>query len=327
MTLGGNPMAVRLRLLVGVLAASFALAACGGGGGGGTTFIGPGPTPGPAVISIAPTSLSFSGPGAAAQSFTVSSTTAGLPAPAFDSLGCAPVATITGSSPTLPATYTVTPSGNGSCSLVANVGHQAAAIGIVVGGGSAPALSGSTNTITVFVGGTAGSVTITASSGNLVPDTNACAGIAAIGGGGGASPQTFTIAPLAQGSCTLTVVDGASSIAVPITVGANPSGANALFVSPSAVEFASQNAPTQQATLTFSGNAGQVAINEDDCIGNTGKPRIAFVTLTGVAPGSPVTLPASLTVSPYGGAGSPGTCSIVFTSSIATQAVLTVIVH
>jgi len=329
MMLGGNSMAVRLHPLVGVLAASLALAGCGGGSSGGSSSVpGPGPTTPPATISISPSSLSFAGGGSAPQSFTVSSTTAGLPAPAIDSLGCAPVASFAGSATTLPATYTVTPQGNGSCTLVVNVGHQAAALGIVVGGGSGPALTQSTNTITVFMGGTAGTVTVTASSGTLTPDTSACAGIAAIGGNAGASPQTFSIAPLAQGSCTLTIVDGASSVLVPITVNANPAGANALFITPSTLEYASQGAAPQQANLTFSGNVGQVAINEDDCIGNTGKPKIAFLTLTGAAPGAPVSLPQNVTVSPYGGPGSPGTCSIIFTSSLgASQAVLSVIVH
>ncbi|MEA2721969.1 MAG: hypothetical protein QOJ39_3833 [Candidatus Eremiobacteraeota bacterium] len=322
-------MAVRIRSLVGVLAASCALAACGGGGGGGGggSFT-PTPPANPA-ITVSPSSLNFSGGGSAAQTFTVSSNVSGLPAPAIDPIGCAPVATFATASTSLPATYTVTPQGNGSCAVVVRVGSQAATLGVTVGGASGASISASTNAITVFVGGTSGSVTVTASSGTLTPDATACANIAAIGGSGGASPQTFTIAPLGVGSCTLAVVDGASSVLVPITVNANPNGGNALFITPSTLDFASPAASPQQANLTFSGNAGQVSINETDCTGGAGgtsKPKIAFLTLTGVPPGSPVSLPQNVTVTPYGSAS--GSCSIFFTSSTgASQAVLNVIVH
>lgn len=319
-------MAVRIRSLVGVVAVSCALAACGGGGGGGGgTVTPPGPTPAPNSISVSPRTLSFGGPGST-QTFTVTSSGSNLPAPAIDQFGCSPVASVSPpSSSTLPASYTVTANGNGSCSLVLVLGSQATTLGINVGGGSGPSISSSTGTVNVFMGGTAGSATVTASSGTLTPDPSACANIAAIGGSGGPSPQTFTIAPIGVGSCTLVVVDGSSSVLVPITVSGNPNGGNALFVSPSTLEFASQNAPVQQTTLSFSGNAGTVSINEDDCIGKTGKPKIAFATV----PNS--SLPVAVTVTPYGtagGNGSAGSCSIFFTSSAgATQAVLSVIVH
>jgi hypothetical protein len=322
-------MAVRLRSLAGVVAASCALAACGGGGGGGG---GGSFTPQPPVnptITVSPSSLSFGGPGSASQTFTVSSNVGGLSAPAIDPIGCAPVASFATASTSLPATYTVTPQGNGSCTVVVRVGSQAAALGVTVGGGSGGSLSTSTNAITLFVGGTSGSVTVTASSGTLTPDATACANIAAVAGSGGPSPQTFTVAPLGVGSCTLAVVDGASSVLVPITVNANPNGGNALFITPSTLDFASPAASPQQANLTFSGNVGQVGIDESDCTGGangTSKPKIAFLTLTGVPPGTPVSLPQSVTVTPYGSAS--GTCSIVFTSSVgASQAVLNVIVR
>jgi hypothetical protein len=322
-------MAVRIRSLVGAVAASCALAACGGGGGGGGGGSFTPPPPPATTITVSPSALNFSGGGAAAQTFTVSSNVGGLPAPAIDPIGCAPVATFATASTSLPATYTVFPQGNGSCALVVRVGSQAATLGITVGGGGGPSLSASTNTITLFVGGTSGSVTVTASSGTLTPDASACANVAAVGGLGGSSPQTFTIAPLAAGTCTLVVVDGASSVLVPITVNANPNGGNALFITPSTLDFASRAASPQQANLTFSGNVGQVGIDETDCTGGPGgttKPKIAFLTLTGVPPGTPVSLPQNVTVTPYGSAS--GSCSIFFTSSVgASQAVLNVIVH
>ena len=254
----------------------------------------------------------------------------GLPAPVIDPIGCSPVATFATASTSLPATYTVTPQGNGSCAFVVRVGSQAATLGITVGGGGGPSISASTNTITLFVGGTSGSVTVTASSGTLTPDASACANVAAIGGSGGASPQTFSIAPLGVGTCTLAVVDGASSVLVPITVNANPNGGNALFITPSTLDFASPAAePAASECSAFTGNAGQVSINETDCTGGangTSKPKIAFLTLTGVPPGTPVSLPQNVTVTPYGSAS--GTCSIFFTSSAgASQAVLNIIVR
>ncbi|GAC1658929.1 MAG: hypothetical protein NVS4B13_02710 [Candidatus Elarobacter sp.] len=330
MTFGGDSMAFRLRLSLSVLAA-LALAACGGGGSGGGSSIAPGPapTPGPGSVTIAPASLSFSGPGTPAQTFTISSSFTNLPPPAVNSLGCGSVATFATASTSLPATYTVSPTGNGSCALVVKVGSQAAALGITVGGGAGPALSQTTNAITVFVGGTPGSVTVTASSGTLTPDGSACAGIAAVGGSAGPSPQTYTIAPLAPGNCTLVVVDGASTVLVPITVNANPGGTNALFITPSAMTFASPLDAAQQANLTFSGNVGQVTINQDDCIGNTGKTKIAYLQLTGTAPGTPVSLPQNVTITPYPNRAASGTsCSIFFTSSVgASQAVLTIVVR
>jgi hypothetical protein len=320
-------MTYRALATLGAVALTISLAACSGGGSNSTPAPSPA-TPGPGSLTTSASSLSFAGPGAAAQSFTVSSSLGNLGAPAFNSAGCAPVASIATTSTSLPATYTVTPTGNGTCTFVIYVAHQAVTVGINVGGGSGPSISQSTSSISVFVGGTSGSVTVTASSGTLVPDASACAGIAAIGGSGGASPQTFTIGPVAAGNCTLVVVDGSSSVLVPIVVNANPGGTNALSISPSTLDFASQNAAPQQATLSFTGNAGTVSINENDCIGLTGKLKIAYATVG--TPGQPVTLPAAVTVTPYtpGSDRSPGTCTMTFTSSVgATPTNLTVIVH
>ena len=161
------------------LALALSLAACGGGsssGGGGGSV-----TPNAPTITISPSSLSFSGAGAAAQSFTVSSSLGGVPVPTIDLLGCGSVATLgPPSSGTLPATYTVTAQGNGSCSLVVSLNHQSSSLGITVGGASSPTL-GPISPVTVFVGGTPGSVTVSASSGTLIPDATSCSGIAAVG--------------------------------------------------------------------------------------------------------------------------------------------------
>lgn len=324
-------MSHRRLSLFGALSFSLLLAACGGGGGGGggvsTVPGGGGATPGPGSVAIAPSSLSFTGPGDAPKSFTVSSTFGNVATPVVNLTGCSPVAQIATASTSLPATYTVTPQSNGSCTFVVSVGTQQAAIGVNVGGGSGPSLSQTTSSVALVVGGTAGSVTVSASSGTLTLDATACRNIASIGGSAsGPSPQTYTIAPVAAGNCTLTVVDGSSYVTVPITVGANPGGANALTLTPSTLTFASPAAPVQHTTLSFTGNAGSVSFNQDDCIGLTGKPKMAFFTVTGAASGTPIALPADLTVQTYGSAS--GSCSIIFTSSAgATQAVLSVIVQ
>lgn len=307
------------------LVLSLSLAACGGGSSGGNNnFVIPPTNIG--TITIAPAALTFSGPGAAPQTFTVSSSLGALPAPPIDPVGCGSVVTITANSSTLPATYTVNPVGNGTCSFVANVGHQAAALGIQVGSAaSPPSLNQSTNGITLFIGGGAGTVTVSASSGTLIPDTTACAGIASITGGG-ASPQTFTITPLSAGSCTLVVVDGNSSVLVPITVNGGGSS-NALFLSPSALTFASPTAASQTSTLSSTGNVGPVSWNEDDCIGKTGRAKIAFFTIDNLPQGQTTPLPATIRVTPYGPGFGSGTCQIIFTPQTGSSAVLTVTVN
>lgn len=318
-------MDVRARALFGSIALALSLAACGGGGSSGNPGPPPPPPPGPGSVSITPTAMSFSGPGAAAQTFTVSSTVSGVSAPTIDQFGCSPVVTITANSSTLPATYTVTPTANGTCSVVANVGHQSASIGITVGGGGSSGLSGSGGTITLTVGGTPGTFTASASSGTIVPDTTACNGIAQISGAGGASPQTFTITPLAAGSCVFTVVDGSSTIGVNIIVNSPASGA-AVFVTPQSMTFATRGAAAQSGTITNTGQVGNVSINEDSCTGTPTGPKIAFITIVG-GTGAPTSLPANFTVTPYGPSFSSGTCTIIFTPQVGASATLTVTVN
>jgi hypothetical protein len=315
-------MDLRARALFGAIALSLCLAGCGGGSSsGGGNNVNP-PPPGNGSVTISPTSLTFSGAGAASQQFTVSSTVPGISAPQIDPVGCAPVVSIATTSTTLPATYTVTPTGNGTCSFVVNVGHQSAAIGITVGGGGASPVNGSASQITLTLGGGPGSFTATASSGTLTPDATACSGIVQVNGAGGASPQTFTLVPLAAGSCTFIVVDGASSVSVPITVN-TPSGSAAVFVSPSSMTFATRSAAAQTGTLSNTGQVGQVTINEDECIGVASPPgaKIAYVTVNGT------TLPTTFTVTPYGPSFQSGTCRIFFNPQNGTPATLTVTVN
>jgi hypothetical protein len=319
-------MAVRMRSLVAALAACFALAACGGGGGGGGGSFTPGPS-GPGSVSISPSALTFTGPGDTPKTFTVSSSAGAIAAPAVNASGCSPVAAISTSSPTLPATYTVTPTANGTCSFIVSLGTTSATVGVTVGASPGDAISGSANTVTLFAGGTSGTVSVTSSSGSFTYDATACNGIAnvtALGRTSGA--QMYSITPVSVGTCQFPIVSGAATFLVTVTVNPSPSGPAALQVSPTTMDFANASSAPQGGTLNFTGSVGQVSINEDDCIGNTGKPKIAFLTLNGVAPGAPISLPASFTVTLYGG-GATGTCVINFIPQNGTSATLTITAH
>ena len=323
-------MLSRLRPFLVVAGAALCLSACGGGSSGSAPIVGPtvtptnGPAPGSNSVAVTPSSLSFSGPGAGAQTFTVSSTTTNAPLPTIDPFGCGPVVSIATTSTTLPATYTVTPQGNGVCTFVFTIGNRSATIGINVGGGSGGSFTTTSNPMTFTLGGPAQTYTATASSGTLSADATSCNGIATVTGGGGASPQTFTVSPTNVGSCTFSIVDGSNSLLVPVVV--NPTTTTTgVIVSPSALSFASPSAAGQQVNLSFQGAIGNVTIDESSCIANNAK--IAFITLNNAPPNQPVTLPQTATVTPYGPNFSTGSCTIVFVPQSGASASLTVTVN
>jgi hypothetical protein len=249
--------------------------------------------------------------------------------PTINQFGCAPVATLSTTSTTLPATYTVTPQGNGLCSLVVTIGNRSATLGINVGGGAGGSFTTTANPLVFTLGGSAQTYTATASSGTLTGDSSSCNGVATVSGGGGGSPQTFTVSPVAVGSCTLGIVDGSSSILVPIVVNSPNPAANSVVISPSAMSFASPYAATQQMTISVQGQPGSISIDESACIAADAK--IAFLTLNGVAPGQPVTPPVTATVTPYGTGGynvpGTGSCTINFNATNGASASLTIVVN
>jgi hypothetical protein len=324
-------MLSRLHPFLAVAGAVLCLSACGGGSSGSTVITGPTPTPtnGPPVIgansvAVTPSALTFSAPGAAAQTFTVSSTTANAPLPTIDPFGCSPVASIGTTSTTLPATYTVTPLGNGVCTFVFTIGNRSATLGIIVGGGSGGSFTTTANPLTFTLGGPSQTYTATASGGTLAADATSCNGIATVTGGGGTSPQTFTVSPTAVGSCTFSIVDGSNSLLVPVVV--NPTTtANGVVISPSALSFASPSSAGQTVNLNFQGSIGNVTIDESSC--TAGSARVAYLTLNNVPPGQPVTLPQTATVTPYGPGFATGSCTIVFTPQSGASASLTVTVN
>ena len=323
-------MLSRLHPFFAVAGVALCLSACGGGSSGSTIVVGPtatptnGPVPGSNSVAVTPSALAFSGPGAGAQTFVVSSTTANAPLPTIDPFGCSPVVSIGTTSTTLPATYTVNPTGNGVCTFVFTIGNRSATLGINVGGGSGGSFTTTANPMTFTVGGASQIFTATASSGTLSADATSCNGVATVSGGGGTSPQNFTVSPSAVGSCTFSIVDGSNSLLVPVVV--NPATTpNGVVVAPSALSFASPSAAGQQVNLSFQGAIGQVSIDESSCIANNAK--IAFITLNNVPPNQPVTLPQTATVTPYGPNFSTGSCTIVFTPQSGASASLTVTVN
>jgi hypothetical protein len=329
-------MLSRLRPFFAVVGAALCLSACGGGSSSGTPVVGPtsppGPGPGPGPnnsVSVTPSSLAFSGPGAATQTFTISSSTPNAPAPAVDQFGCGSVATITTNSTTLPATYTVTPTGNGVCTVVVTIGNRSATLGINVGGASGGTFTTNASPLTFTLGGGAQTYTATATSGTLSADSTSCNGIVTVSGGGGPSPQTFTITPVGVGSCTLSIVDGENAILVPIVVNAPSTAGNAVLVSPSALSFASPYAATQQVSITTQGQPGTITIDESSCTAASAK--IAYITLNGVPPGQQVNPPVTATVTPYGTGGynvpGTGSCTINFNATNGSPASLTITVN
>ncbi len=322
------------------VALTLSLAACGGGSSGGNSVApGGGQGPSPGSVSIAPNALSFASGASPSQTFTLNSSVPGVATPAIDPFGCGSVATLSTTSTTLPAVYTVTPQGNGTCTFVVNFGHQSATLGITVGGGANPIITGG-GTVSLFVGGTSGSVSVNASSGTLVPDTNACAGIASItaNAGNSATAQTYTIAPASAGSCVFSIVDGASSVSVPIGVSSTATSAG-VFVSPTAMTIASPHidpftcpnpgstcadGPALPGTISFTGSVGQVSIDEHECLGAPpigGPNTMAFMTIPG-SPPNPVSLPTNFTVNSYGN--KIATCHIFINPQFGTGATLTV---
>ena len=328
-------MLSRLHPFFAVAGAALCLAACGGGSSGSAPVVFPtvtptnGPVPGSNSVAINPSSLSFSGPGAGAQTFTVSSTTANAPLPTIDPFGCGPVVSIATTSTTLPATYTVTPQGNGVCTFVFTIGNRSASLGINVGGGSGGSFTTTAAPLTFTLGGPSQTYTATASSGTLSADATSCNGIAAVAGGGGPSPQTFTVSPSAVGSCTFSVVDGSNSLLVPVVVNAASAAANSVVISPSAMSFASPYGAPQQMSISVQGQPGSISIDESSCIAASAK--IAYLTLNGVPPGQPVTPPVTATVTPYGTGGynvpGTGSCTINFNATNGASASLTVVVN
>ncbi|HZO92803.1 MAG TPA: hypothetical protein VFB22_03460 [Candidatus Baltobacteraceae bacterium] len=323
------------RPLLGVLAValSASLAACGGGGSSAPAAPVTGPTstptsvpPSGAGITAYPSTLTFAGAGSAAQAFTVQLTGQNTATPKL-STQCGSVASVTTTSTTFPATYTVTPLATGGCTVVFTAGNSSAAVSITVGASGGGALSSSNTTLTLATGAS-GTFTVTATSGTIGADATACSGIANVtpAAGGTATSQTYNVSTIAAGTCAVTVYDGAFVFQETIVVsGATPK--NAVTLSPPALTFSSPTAPAQQVQVSFTGSVGAVSIDESSCYSTASNgPKIAYLTLVGTSAGTSVSLPVTASVQPFGSGYPGGTCQIVFTPQTGAAATLQVTV-
>ena len=316
-------MTFRPRSLLAVLTASLCLTACGGG----STTVQPNPAPNPGPpgpagsISLSASQLNFASAASPAQTLTVT-TTVPSPAPAFNPVNCGTVATIAPTGTGI--AYTVTPTGIGTCAAVITIANVSATFTITVGG-SAGLVTVTNSSVSVSVGG-AGSFSATATSGTWTVDGTSCHNIANFSTTSTGASVSYNIAPVAAGTCTATAINttGHAIVLQPIVVTSGNS-ASTLSLTPSALAFSVAtvlaNPPGSKTfILSINGTAGlgALSVDESSCWNGltTGTPRIAYVTLNGVAPGTSITPPATFTVTLFTPAqgGQTGTCAINFTS-------------
>ena len=181
---------------------------------------GGGQTAGIAVSSAIPNApmvslaqLTFIAAGAAnAQTFTV--TEAGYAGVFAETDSCAGIATVASASPNGPsATFTVTPSATGSCSVtLKDSTNQSVGVGVGVAIPAPPALlTASASSMTFVAAGASNAQTLMISeigyNGAFVEIDN-CAGIATVGPPGANGPSAiYTITPAASGSCSIHASD------------------------------------------------------------------------------------------------------------------------
>ncbi len=314
-------MTFRLRTLFVVVSAALCLAACGGG----STTVQPNPNPNPGPpgpagsISLSSSQLNFASAASPSQTLTVTTTVAS-PAPSFNPVNCGTVATVTSSGTGGAIAYTVTPTGIGTCAAVITIDNVSATFTITVGG-SAGLVTVTNSSVTVSVGG-AGSFSATASSGTWTIDGTSCRNIANFSTTSTGASVTYNISPVAAGTCTATAINttGHALVLQPIVVTSGNS-TSTLGITPTALAFSVATDPGPKTfTISINGTAGlgQLAVDESTCWNGqtTGTPRIAYVTLNGVAPGTTVTPPATFTVTLFTPAqgGQTGSCAINFTS-------------
>ncbi len=321
------------RPILGVLALtlSVSLAACGGGGSSAPAAPVTGPTSTPTSappsgigINAYPDALTFAGSGSAAQAFVVRLTGQNTTTPTL-STQCGSVATVTTTATTFPATYTVTPHAVGGCTVVFTAGNSSAAVSITVGAASGGVLTPSNTTLSLTAG-QSGTFSVSTTSGTIAIDATACNGIAGVtlASGAGTTSQTYNVQATASGNCAVTVYDGPFSFQEDIVV-SGAAAANAVTLTPVALNFSSPTAAAQTVHIGFTGSVGAVSIDESSCDSNvTGGPKIAYLTLVGTTAGTSVSLPVNATVTPFGSVQGGGTCQIVFTPQTGNSATLLV---
>lgn len=213
----------------------------------------------PGTLTVNPGTLTFSSSSAAAQTFTASETN--YTGPIFTAApSCASVATVTPATGNGPSQdFTVTPVGAGSCTIIVTDDHGGTqSVSVTVFGALVVA------PLSLNFNGTSSAKNFTANETAYGGQFNAsgCAGIATITPASGNGPSaTFSVNPLAAGSCTITVTDdhgGSRDISVTVTAGA-------LSVNPGSLTFPSAAAGGRQFTASETNFTG--SFNVSGCSG------------------------------------------------------------
>lgn len=225
-------------------------------------------------LGLSTGSLLFTSPSASMQPFTA---TENFYTGQFNLSGCSGTVTVAptvGNGPS--QTFNVTPEAAGVCTLMVTDDHGGSRnVNITVYG----VLQANPQSLTFT---DIGSKTFVASEANypgLIGQTG-CAGVATVSPGSGSSPVTFTVTPVAAGTCTITVTDDhGGSVPVSITVG--PFGA--VTPSPSSLTFTDVGSANNQTFMVSeSGYTGTFMIDGSPCAGaatvspNTGNSGTTF---------------------------------------------------
>ncbi|MDQ6779787.1 MAG: hypothetical protein M3Z37_01355 [Candidatus Eremiobacteraeota bacterium] len=209
------------------------------------------------ALVVAPLSLHFNGT-ATAKTFTANETAYGGQ---FNTSGCSGVVTITPGSGNGPsASFSVKPVAAGGCTITVTDDHGGSrdiAVSVTTG-----ALSVNPGSLT-FGSATAGSRPFTASETNFTGAFNVsgCGGIVNVTPNPGTGPsQQFTVAPVAEGQCTLTVGDGTNTANVAVTV------FGTLNLTPPTLTFSGNSTP-QNLTAQEDFYTGPLTVKDPTCAG------------------------------------------------------------
>ena len=175
---------------------------------------------GPQTLTATPSVLVFTGAGTAAQSFTVTGNGGTGPGTvSINASACTGIATVSGSGGAPPQSFSVTPVGNGGCSVVVIDGEVSTTVPISVGQTTTPAALILSTTSLTFSAANAAPQSVTVSYqgyvGQVTVDQSACTGIATFTIPNGSLPQTGTVTPVAAGTCAITF---SPSNATPVTL-------------------------------------------------------------------------------------------------------------
>jgi hypothetical protein len=256
-------------------------------------------------INLSPTSLTFTDVGSSNnQTFTAteSSYSGTL---TVDASACNNIASVSPSSGASGATFTVTPSGSGTCTVKVSDDHtQSANEGVTVGPFGSISPSPASFSFSDVGAGAAQPLSVSESNytGTFTVDDSACSGIATVSPS--SSRGSFTVTPTGQGSCNLTITDDHASPAATVAVNVGPFGAPM----PSAVNL----------NLTVGGSSSSFTVSESGYTGNFTLTDSSCMT-NGAASVSPLSGTAATTFTVTPGS-SANNCKIVVTDDVGQTA-------